>query len=205
MMDASSLPVLSPRSSDILTTLAHREEERIAVNDILGALNDKAFAILVVILGLPNCLPMPPPIPMVCGFLIGLVAVQMAAGRSMPWLPKSLQRVSIQRADFQKAALRAIPALQMLERWSRPRFLLLHSPYALQGIGFCLFVLALGLLVAAPVIGQIPLGFAICLVGLGLVERDGLLIIGGFLLGLCGLALNLGFVYAMISAFQSIL
>ncbi len=42
--------------------LASQEGERLTVGDIVAVLRDRAFALLVVLLGLPNCLPMPPPI-----------------------------------------------------------------------------------------------------------------------------------------------
>ena len=72
---------------------------------------------------------------------------------------------------------------------------MLGSRYAIPVIGLLILVLALGLVVAAPFIGQIPLGFAVCLVGLGLVERDGLLIIVGAVCGALGLVLSAGFAY----------
>ena len=63
------------RTSDVLTVLASQEGERLTVADIVAVLRDRAFALLVVLLGLPNCLPMPPPIPLVCGLLLLLVAL----------------------------------------------------------------------------------------------------------------------------------
>jgi len=68
--------------------LASQEGERLTVGDIVAVLRDRAFALLVVLLGLPNCLPMPPPIPLICGLLLLLVAIQIAAGMSAPWLPR---------------------------------------------------------------------------------------------------------------------
>ena len=53
-------------------------------------------------------------------------------------------------------------------------------------------------------VGQIPLGLAVCLLGLGLVERDGLVVIGGLVVGAVGIALNVGFVFAVIAALVSI-
>jgi hypothetical protein len=94
--------------------------------------------------------------------------------------------------------------LQRLERWSRPRMSFLETPLAFRLIGFVLLAFAIGLLVAAPVIGQIPLGVAVCLVGLGLVERDGVLVVGGAIVGLLGLALSFGFVYAVISGLERV-
>lgn len=167
------------------------------VADIVAVLRDRAFALLVVLLGLPNCLPMPPPIPLVCGFLLALVAAQIAAGWSTPWLPRSLLGRSIPQAAVARAVSRALPILQRLERWSQPRFAFLETPVALRLVGVLLLALALGLLVAAPVIGQIPLGLAVCLVGLGLVERDGVLVLAGLIVGSIGLALTFGFVYAV--------
>ena len=172
------------------------------VADIVAVLRDRSFALLVVLLGLPNCLPMPPPIPFMCGLLLAFVAAQIAAGRPAPWLPGALLRRSIPQEAVGRAVARALPVLQKLERWSRPRMAFLESPLAFRVLGFVLIALALGLLVAAPVIGQIPLGIAVCLIGLGLVERDGVLVVGGLVVGTGGLVLGLGFIYAIVAGIE---
>jgi hypothetical protein len=165
----------------------------------MAVLRDRAFALLVVLLGLPNCLPMPPPIPLVCGILLAFVALQIAAGRQAPWLPRAVLLRSVRQSDVSRAAERAVPVFQRLERWSRPRLLLIGTGSAMRVIGLLLLALALGLLVAAPVVGQIPLGLAVCLVGLGLVERDGVVVLGGLTIGAIGVALSAGFVYAVVA------
>lgn len=187
------------RTSGLLIALAHLPGPRIAVSDIVAALRDRAYALLVVLLGLPNCLPMPPPIPLVCGLVLAFVAAQMLMARATPWLPQRLLRRSIAQADLARAIRRALPPLIRLERFSQPRLTVLGGAYALPVLGALLLVLALGLIVAAPFIGQIPLGLAVCLVGLGLVERDGVLIIAGAAVGAVGLALSAGFAYALVS------
>ena len=192
------------RTSEVLAALADRPAERLTVGDVVGVLSDRAFALLIVLLGLPNCLPMPPPIPLVCGLLLGLVAVQIAAGRPTPWLPSALLRRSVPQDAVDRAVARALPVLQRLERWSRPRIEFFETPLALRLLGIVLIALALGLLVAAPIIGQIPLGIAVCLVGLGLVERDGVIVIAGVGVGLVGLALSFGFIYAVFAGLEAI-
>ncbi len=179
--------------------------DRLTVGDIVAALRDRAFSLLVVVLGLPNCLPMPPPIPLVCGLLLALVAVQIAAGRPTPWLPRGLLHRSISRQDAERAIMRALPILRQLERWSRPRMALFETPLAMRLVGLLLLGLALGLLFAAPIIGQIPLGVAVCLVGLGLVERDGVVVLAGFAVGTFGLVLSLGFVWAIVAGLDRVL
>jgi len=192
------------RTSDVLTVLASQEGDRLTVGDIVAVLKDRAFALLVVILGLPNCLPMPPPIPLICGLLLLLVAVQLIAGMSSPWLPKALLRRSVARRDVERAANRAVPLLRRLERWSRPRLAVFDSALGMRGIGVILLTLSAALVVAAPIVGQIPLGIAVCLVGLGLVERDGIVVLAGLAVGAFGVAVNAGFVYAVVSGLMSL-
>jgi hypothetical protein len=193
------------RTSEILVALASQPGERLSVRDIMAVLQDRAFALLIVLLGLPNCLPMPPPIPLICGLLLTLVAVQIALGRPTPWLPQRLLARSIARSDVERAALKAAPAFRRLERFSRPRMTFLDSPVSLRIVGLILLLMALGLLFAPPFIGQIPLGLAVCLVGIGLVERDGIVMLGGFVVGALGLTLSLGFVYAILSGIEGVL
>jgi hypothetical protein len=192
------------RTSGLLTALAALPGERIAVGSIVAALKDRAYALLVVLLGLPNCLPMPPPIPLVCGLVLAFVAAQMLAGRVMPWLPPALLARSIGKPVLTRAIDRAVPLLIRLERFSRPRLTMLGGAYAIPVLGLLILVLALGLIVAAPFIGQIPLGLAVCLVGLGLVERDGVVIIAGAVFGAFGLALSAGFAYAIFSGIHGL-
>lgn len=193
------------RTSEILATLAAQPSERLTVEDILSVLRDRAFALLVVLLGLPNCLPMPPPIPLVCGLLLALVALQIVFGRAAPWLPKALRRRSIAKVDIERAVRRALPLFRRLERFSRPRMSMFDSGLAFRLMGVLLLLLALGLLFAPPFVGQIPLGFAVCLVGLGLVERDGIVVLGGLAIGGLGLTVSLGFVYAVVSGIDTLL
>jgi hypothetical protein len=187
-----------------LARLADQPSERLTVAEIVAVLRDRAFSLLVVILGLPNCLPMPPPIPLLCGLLLALVALQIAAGWPTPWLPKALLSRSIAREDVAKAVDRAMPVLRRLERWSRPRLTLFETAFAMRLVGVLLLALALGLLFAAPFVGQIPLGLAVCLVGLGLVERDGVVVLAGLAVGSVGLALSLGFVWAIVAGLGSL-
>jgi hypothetical protein len=174
------------------------------VGSIVAALKDRTYALLVVLLGLPNCLPMPPPIPLACGLVLAFVAAQMLAGRTMPWLPQALLARSIGKPELTRAVGRALPVLLRLERFSQPRLTMLGGAFAIPVLGFVILVLALGLVVAAPFIGQIPLGLAVCLVGLGLVERDGVLIIIGAVFGAIGLMLSAGFAYAIFSGIHGL-
>ncbi len=186
------------RTSEVLATLASGTGERVTVHDILLTLRARAFALLVVVLGLPNCLPMPPPIPLLCGFLLLFVSFQMVFGMHAPWIPQRIARQSVAQADISRAVARSLPVVTWLERFSRPRFAYFDGTFASRLSGVLVLILSVGLLLAAPFVGQIPMGVSICLVGLGMVERDGLVVLGGLLIGLIGIALNVGFVVTVV-------
>ena len=147
---------------------------------------------------------MPPPIALICAFVLFGVAVQMLAGRKTPWAPAFLLSKSVDRAAVRKAVDRAMPTLQWLERWTRPRLQWIGARLGKILIGVLLALLSVGLLTVPIFIGQIPWGIAVCLVGLGLVERDGVLMAGGIAMAMIGTPLSAAFVYAIFLGIKSL-
>lgn len=194
------------RISAVLEMLADaRGGNRLSVREIVDVLGERGFAIFVVLLGLPNIIPMVPPIPLLCGLLIGFVSLQMMLGRRTPWLPQALLAKDISRADVRRIVGRLIPWIVRVEQVCKPRLALFDGELAGRLIGCVLLVLAAGLLVAAPIIGQIPLGIAICLIGLGIVERDGVVVLAGASVGAVGVSLSLGFAWAIVTGLGGLL
>ena len=192
------------RTSEVLTKLADEPGERLTVGEIFANLGDRSFALLVFLLGVPNSIPMPPPIALICAFVLFGVAVQMLAGRKTPWAPAFLLSKSVDRAAVRKAVDRAMPTLQWLERWTRPRLQWIGARLGKILIGVLLALLSVGLLTVPIFIGQIPWGIAVCLVGLGLVERDGVLMAGGIAMAMIGTPLSAAFVYAIFLGIKSL-
>jgi len=192
------------RLSQVLVLLAAEPEERISFSDILAILSDRSFAILVVLLGLPNCLPMPPPIPTISALLLIMIAVQIAMQRPEPWFPGAILRGSVARSDVLRAVTRALPVVSVLERWSRPRLGVFGQRTGAMLGALLLTTMALGMLMAAPLIGQVPYGLAVCLIGLGQIERDGVLVLSGVVAGAVGVVLSASFVYGVILGLRNL-
>lgn len=189
---------LHHRTSDTLPALALAGVgPQISVRSIISTLGERGFALLVVGLGLPNCLPMPPPIPLICGLLLIFVALQMVLGWTSPWLPRFILDKTVSRTTLASFIERALPWVQKLEHFAKPRLGILDHHIAFRLIGSALMVFSVALVFAAPFIGQVPLGVAVVLIGLGLVERDGVLVLAGVAAGLVGSVLSLGFVIAI--------
>lgn len=177
----------------ILTDLADDEsKDRLSIGDIVAALGDRAFGPLLVVFALPNVLPSPPGTAGIMAIPLIFLTVQMILGKR-PWLPGFLARRSLSRQSFARFAVRATALLARASRFLRPRLGLFVQPLPERLIGgFCL-VLALVLLLPIPFANSAP-AFAICLFGLGLLERDGVWILSGMVatIGAVLLALWLG-------------
>ena len=192
------------RLSQVLVLLAAEPEERISFRDILAILSERSFAILVVLLGLPNCLPMPPPIPTVSSLLLIMIAIQMLVRRPEPWFPGVILRGSVARSDVLRAVKRALPVVSVLERWSRPRLSIFDPRTASLLSAVLLLTMSIGMLLAAPLIGQVPYGLAVCLFGLGQIERDGVLVLSGMVAGAIGVVLSASFIYGVVLGLRNL-
>ncbi|HXV24806.1 MAG TPA: exopolysaccharide biosynthesis protein [Alphaproteobacteria bacterium] len=176
------------RVSEVLTGLAGDGSGQLHLSDVVAALGDRGYGLLIFILALPNILPIyVPGLSAVFGVPLALIALQMMLGLPRPWLPQAALRRPLRRQEFANMTRRILPWLLRLERALKPRLPLLTSSWAERAIG--LFALALSIMLALPIpLTSIPLGGALALVGIGLIERDGLVLIGGLAAGLVAIA-----------------
>lgn len=149
-----------------------------SVSELVEALGPRSFGFVLVLFGLPNLLPVPG-LPMVCGLIIGVVAIQMLQGRESLALPRWIGNRRVKREDLQKVVERAQPTLRRLEAVMRPRLQHLTEMRAQRLIGLALLLLAIALMAPIPFFGGIPPGIPVILFGLALVERDGIFVIFG--------------------------
>ena len=68
------------------------EAVEITLGELFDALQARAFGILLLVLALPCCLPFVYIIPQIVALPMLLLAGQMAAGRTSPWLPERLRQ-----------------------------------------------------------------------------------------------------------------
>jgi hypothetical protein len=176
------------RVSEVLLDLAGDGSGWLRLGDIVTALGDRGYGILIFILALPNVLPLYiPGLSALFGIPLALIALQMMLGLPRPWLPQSLLRRPLRRQEFARITHRILPWLLRLERLLKPRLPALTSLWAERAIGLFAFVLAIMLALPIPFTG-IPLGAALALMGIGLLERDGLVLMAGAAAGALAVA-----------------
>lgn len=175
----------------VLERLAALERERISLGEVADALRDRGFGLLFVVLALPNAIPGPaiPGLSILTGLPLLFVALELALGKKEPELPRWIRRRSMTRAGFGRLVERMRPTLDRLERVIRPRYRDLTRPKAERLLGLFTALVALSLVFSLPT-GNLLLGIGATALGLGLMERDGIAIVVGVVVGTLGIAWN---------------
>jgi hypothetical protein len=214
-LDASKPPLPLPseqppaheRTSDILASLIDREiapETPIRFASIVYRLNQRAFGFLLVLFALPCCLPGPPGFMSALGLPILMVAWQMMVGRHKPWLPKALHDRILTQETLNKFIEKSLPPVRAIEKFCRPRLESLVSRRAERVLGAFLCVLALCITLPLPLSNFLP-GVASLVLGLALIERDGVVLGVGIVIGTAAIGIVAWLTYIAILAGGSLL
>lgn len=196
---ADAAPARPRRLSELLSDIAEdKSRHRISIADLLIAMKDRAIGALLLIFAIPNVLPTPPGTSTVLGAPLIFLAAQLALGRR-PWLPGFIANRSIARRDFAALMQRAAPWLARAERLLRPRFSVISRPPFEYAIGAICFLLAVILFLPIPLGNMLP-ALAICVLALGVLERDGVWIVAGLIVAAASVLLVYGVIYALVKS-----
>jgi hypothetical protein len=113
----------------------------------------------------------PPGVSAILGAPLIFLSFQLMIGRR-PWLPRIITDRSLARADFEKVVDLATPWLARAERLMRPRLQFLAMPPAEYVVGAVCLLLSIILFLPIPLGNMLP-AFTICVLALGVLERDG--------------------------------
>jgi hypothetical protein len=175
------------RTSALLREFAEGAGERIAIDELVGVLEDRAFGILVLCLALPNAVPGPyiPGFSAIFALPIMWLGLQLALGFSYPRLPGLVRRRSFARARFLRFVNRTTPLLLRIEAWLGPHPGWLTEPRGHRFLGLVLVIFGFGLSLPVP-LGNLPVAIGISILALGLIEEDSRALRWGLLSGLLG-------------------
>ena len=137
-------------------------------------MGSRSIGALLLFLALPMVIPIPAPgISVVFGIPLIFISGQLFWGHQAVWLPASIARRSISRADLRNYVKRAVPTLHKIEGALRPRWRYMANDRVMQLIGaVCLF---LSLVITLPIpFGHLVPGASISVMALGIIEKDGL-------------------------------
>lgn len=167
---------------------AHRDqaqdaEDKVSLKTLIAALEERAFGLGILILALPCCVPFLYGIPQIVALPMLALAGQLAAGRHEPWLPSSLAERQVSVAGLRGVVGRTQKYLGFVERLARPRLRFLSHGVGARVVGAVMLIPTASILVPLPSTNTVP-GIGVAIASVGLLERDGVLILLGLLIGL---------------------
>ena len=182
------------RTSELLREFAHSlTSDRVTLAEIVAGLGDRGLGVLIAIFALPNILPSAVPFGNVPTGLPPLIfAIQLALGVDHLIVPRFLARRTVGTRWLRALAPRVASVLSWFERLLTPRMEWVTDPRAERIIGIIAIVLAMVSTLPIPFGHNLP-ALGLVLIGLGLIERDGLAILTGAAIGMAG-AILLGLV-----------
>ncbi len=182
--------VVPPRklSEELADLRARLGAKPMTLREVIHSLRGRAYTLLVILLALPFITPIPlPGLSTPFGLAIAFIALRLALCQR-PWLPMKLQRKQLPAGFFDRVFAVAGKVIALLETFLRPRLALISAPGAMLQL-HALFILISALVLLLP----LPIPFSnsfpawtILLLGAGMLERDGLFILLGYLVFVLG-------------------
>lgn len=184
-------------------------EHEVTMGEVMEELGPQASALLIVFISLPFCAPVAiPGTSTPSGLISAWLAGRFALGLS-PWLPKRLLKWRLSPKFFSKAFKFAAKFVGWLEKRIRPRWswvvatqvqMRIHA----AAVVIAAFLLALPMPPIPPLTNTIP-ALAVVTMMLGLIERDGLAVLIGWLLTVVAMGYFTAIAVLGVDAFDGIL
>ncbi|WP_255439110.1 exopolysaccharide biosynthesis protein [Aestuariibacter sp. GS-14] len=169
------------RTSDILLSIARQgADHSLSLGTLATQFGDRTFGILLIFLAIINIVPI---ISIISGLLIVFLGVQMILGMRRAWLPASVMHYQLNPVQIQKALNTFHPSIVKLEYYIRPRWQFCEAPIVDRINGVAITVFGMATMIPIP-LTNLPPALFIILMGLGLLERDGLVQVAAAFFGL---------------------
>jgi len=197
VLSAASLP--PPHAEDrpvrvsaILTELVDAGmPDQVSLGWLLGHLEVSSFGAAMLVLGIAGMAPL---ISVPAGLLLIPLAGQLIAGHRNVVLPAAIAARPISSKRIGPVLRGASVVCRHIERFIRPRGRHVFGMNRL--IGVIVLLLALTMFIPVPFSNLVP-GFAIAMIALGYLERDGLLLALSLIAASVALVVALGTIYGL--------
>ncbi|HLU19325.1 MAG TPA: exopolysaccharide biosynthesis protein [Pusillimonas sp.] len=173
----------APLSETLSRAIDGIHGETVTLRNLMTAIGEQGLLVLCAIATLPFLIPVSiPGVSTVFGAAIVLLAVAITMNR-LPWLPQRILDRPLETAKLLPALRKGVNFVSRLDAWVLPRMPMLSAGAFARFNG--LVLIFAGLLLMAP-FGLIPFSntapaVAILFLTMGMLQRDGLFILLGYL------------------------
>lgn len=155
--------------------IAKVKGKAVSLDDLREMLRDRAFGVMLFLVALITLVPLPGA-GTILGWLPMIIGVQLLIGLHRPWLPKRVLRYRMDKAKVVQGLTVLHNYIGPFERLATPRWGWAFNPIMDRVNGAMIVVASLPILLPAP-LSNLPPALALMVLGLALVEEDGLLVV----------------------------
>lgn len=195
------------RSPGLLTRIlieTLNENREVTIGDIVDQVAGRGFGFLLIVLALPTLIPvLPPGSATLIGLVYVLLAFQMLWGAQRPWLPSRVRAYRLSRQTIVKLRQIGVKTFERIERVSRARATFLPDRITARVVAAAVLLNGFVLLSPMPFLHTLP-AISVMILGVGLLNRDGLLLATGLMLSIGVLTIvvsSAGVLYTMLHQF----
>lgn len=174
----------SKRTSHIIAEIVDDFDDHstMTVADFLAKMGNRAHAMAILVFSISTVVAgVVPGFSTLTAVPILFIALQMAVGKTSIWLPKKIRVKKIPPGVVRGALAQSVPTLRLLEKFLRPRLIILTHPIMSRIIALVMVVLAMVLSLPIPGGNFLP-SMGISILALSLLERDGLFVLAAMAL-----------------------
>jgi hypothetical protein len=185
-------------STELRGLLTLADGKPISLGAVLDALKERGDALFLLVINIPFIVPMPAfGLSTPVGIIVILMGWCIMRGRPL-WLPERMRKLEIGPAALQKVVNTALWFTGKIERVMRPRLAMMFWPGFSHLIAIELAIAGFSLALPLPIIGTNFI-FAIIIIplALGLLERDGLMVLLAHAIALIETAIAVGLGFAI--------
>lgn len=195
---SSKIPPAIPEVSlsDRIAAITAGPSDRVSISEIIDGLGRLATSIAMLFFAALNVVPAPPGTSLFFGMPLVIAAWQNMTGRPL-WLPRFILDMRLSKSHLETFLEKLNAGLDRAHRVIRKRGHWFHGASASLLIRASLFLLALVVLIPLPFTAMLP-AFAICVITLGRIEGDGIMISIGLFLGAIAVFIVSTMLYASI-------
>ena len=172
---------------ELMDNMYREDNNTTSLGEVIERFEDRGFGPLLLVPALIALLPTGaiPGVPTLCGITLFFICIQVAIGKTSPWLPTFIKNKEVSTEKLESAIKKAKPYAQKTEKLLKPRITFLsRSPSKNIIAAYCaIAALCMIPLEVLPFAVAVP-AFALCITALGITNRDGAFLIVGTLLQL---------------------
>ncbi len=169
----------------LLVFLKNIKSDTFTIHELVAALKERAFGILLLIVAIPNaCLVASiPMVSFVFGFIVILVSIQIIFRPNKIKLPNVIGDKTFSKKQLEHILDKYTSHLIKIEKYIKTRWFFLTSTIGEIILG--IICLIHGILIILPIpLGNFLPGIALVFLALGVIEKDGLFIFIGYFLSI---------------------